>query len=93
MSSEWVKTEISKARRRELRDGARGLFPISLAPFEEIRRWENFDTDIGKDSALEIREYFIPDFSIWKEHNLYQKAFERLLKDLQAAVDASKRRT
>jgi hypothetical protein len=33
----------------------------------------------GKDSAREIREYFIPDFSEWKEHDKYKKAFERLL--------------
>jgi hypothetical protein len=45
---------------------------------------ESFDADIGKDSAHEIREYFIPDFSDWKNHDHYQKAFERLLKDLHA---------
>jgi len=27
-----------------------------------------FDADTGKDSAREIREYFIPDFSNWKNH-------------------------
>ena len=31
----------------------------------------------------EIREYFIPDFSNWKEHDSYQVAFERLLRNLQ----------
>jgi hypothetical protein len=40
-----------------VRDGARGLFPISLAPFADIRHWECFDADAGKDSAREIREY------------------------------------
>jgi hypothetical protein len=84
MSSEWVKTEISNARTREVRDGARVLFPISLAPFAAIRDWECFDADTGKDSAREIREYFIPDFSDWKDHDSYQKAFERLLNDLSA---------
>jgi hypothetical protein len=34
--------------------------------------------------AREIREYFIPDFSCWKDHDLYQEAFERLLKDLKS---------
>jgi TIR domain/Pentapeptide repeats (8 copies) len=85
MGSEWVMTEISMARRREMRDKARVLFPISLAPFDAIRDWECFDADIGKDSAREIREYFIPDFSNWKDHDSYQNAFERLLKDLRAA--------
>lgn len=84
MASEWVMTEISKARKRELRDKTRVLFPISLAPFDAIRDWECFDADTGKDSAREIREYFIPDFSNCEEPDSYQKAFERLLKDLQA---------
>ena len=39
--------------------------------------------DIGN-SAREIREYFIPDFSRWKDHDSYKKAFDRLLKDLTA---------
>ena len=89
MESEWVRTEISKARRREVRDRARILFPISLAPFHAIRDWECFDADTGKDSAREIREYYIPDFSNWKDHDSYQHAFERLLKDLKASARSS----
>lgn len=84
MESEWVKTEIAKARKRELRDKRRVLFPIRLAPFETLRDWECFDADTGKDSAREIREYFIPDFSNWKDHDSYVEAFARLLKDLKA---------
>jgi hypothetical protein len=33
----------------------------------------------------EIREYFIPDFSNWKNHDSYQEAFQRLLSDLKAS--------
>jgi uncharacterized protein YjbI with pentapeptide repeats len=84
MSSEWVKTEIAKARKREVREKKQVLFPVRLVPFEAIRDWECFDADAGKDSAREIREYFIPDFSEWKEHDKYKKAFERLLGDLKA---------
>ena len=40
--------------------------------------------DRGIDSAREIREYFIPDFSNWKDHDSYAKAFDRLLRDLKA---------
>ena len=85
MESEWVKTEIAKARRREVRDQRRVLFPIRLAPFETLRDWECFDADTGKDSAREIREYFIPDFSNWKNHDSYQEAFQRLISDLKAS--------
>ena len=31
-----------------------------------------------------LREYFIPDFSRWKEHDAFEAAFARLLKDLRA---------
>ena len=33
----------------------------------------------------EIREYFIPDFSNWKDHDSYQTAFQRLVKDLKSS--------
>ena len=68
MNSEWVKTEIAKASKRELKEGKRVLFPVRLVEFETLRDWECFDGDTGKDSAREIREYFIPDFSNWKDH-------------------------
>jgi uncharacterized protein YjbI with pentapeptide repeats len=84
MSSEWVKTEIAKARKREMREKRQMLFPVRLVAFVSLRAWECFDGDTGKDSAREIREYFIPDFSNWKDHDSYQKAFERLLRDLKA---------
>ena len=60
------------------------LFPVRLLPFDALRGWECFDADRGRDSAKEIREYFIPDFSEWKEHEKYKEAFERLLRDLKA---------
>jgi hypothetical protein len=87
MESEWMKTEISKARKREIKEGRRILFPIRLCTFETLRHWECFDSDACKDSAREIREYFIPDFSNWKDHDAYKLAFDRLLKDLQGKPD------
>ena len=84
MNSEWVRTEISKARQREKRDRRRVLFPISLVAFNLIRDWECFDADTGKDSAREIREYFVPDFSDWKNHDSYQQEFQKLIRDLKA---------
>ena len=90
MASEWVKTEVAKARKRELRDHRRVLFPIRLVSFEALRDWECFDADAGKDSAREIREYFIPDFSNWKDHDSYQEALERLIEDLKADAQVAK---
>lgn len=84
MASEWVKTEIYHARQQEVDENRRKLFPISLVGFDTIRQWRAFDADIGKDMAREVREYFIPDFSQWKDHDTYQKAFHRLLRALRA---------
>ena len=81
MSSEWVRTEIANARQRELREQRQILFPISLVPFQTVREWHCFDADTGKDSAREIREYFIPDFSDWKDELSYAGAFRRLVAD------------
>jgi len=90
MNSEWVKTEISHARERETRENRQMLFPVSLVPYDKIKTWRAFDADTGKDSAREIREYFIPDFSSWKDQESYGIAFQRLLKDLEASQVPSK---
>lgn len=84
MSSNWVKTEIANARAKEAQQARQMLFPISLVSFDRIRSWKLFDADTGIDSAREIREYFVPDFSNWKDHDSYQQAFDRLVKDLKA---------
>jgi len=89
MKSSWVETEISKARKRELKEKRRMLFPVRLVEFQTLQDWECFDTDTGKDSAREIREYFIPDFSNWKHHDSYKEAFDRLVSDLQAKDGAA----
>jgi hypothetical protein len=86
MNSEWVKTEVAKARQREMHEKRQVLFPVRLVSFEAVRSWECFDGDTGKDSAREIRGYFIPDFSNWKDYDAYQKAFRRLLRDLKANI-------
>ena len=84
MNSEWVRTEIRKARKAEIKEGKRKLFPIRLVDFNKIREWECFDADSGEDLGVEIREFFIPDFSNWKGHDSFEAAFARLLKDLKA---------
>jgi hypothetical protein len=86
MNSEWVKTEIAKARQAEIRAGERKLFPIRLVDMQTIREWECFDAEIGKDSAVEIREYFIPDFSKWQDNAKFEKSLDSLLRDLKTAV-------
>jgi uncharacterized protein YjbI with pentapeptide repeats len=84
LQSEWVMTELRKAFKAEWREGRRKLFPVRLVDMATIQAWECFDADSGKDLATELREYFIPDFSDWKNHDKFEAAFARLLKDLRA---------
>jgi hypothetical protein len=84
IGSQWVMTEIRHARRAEERDKRRKLFPIRLVEWDVLKEWECFDADADKDLAVEVREYFVPDFSAWKDHDAYQAAFDRLLHDLKA---------
>ena len=38
----------------------------------------------GKIRRARYAEYFIPDFSNWKDHDSYQKPFTKLVADLKA---------
>jgi hypothetical protein len=84
MKSVWVMTEIRRARKTELKEGRRKLFPIRLVDYEAIREWACFDADHGKDLAVEVREYYIPDFSNWKNHDDFEREFNRLYESLKA---------
>ena len=86
MNSAWVKTEIATARQHEIQEQRQVVFLVRLVSFDAIRDWKYFDGDIGADSAHEIREYFIPDLGNWKNYDVYQVAFQRLLRDLKANI-------
>ena len=49
-----------------------------------VETWKLFDADEGKDLAVEIREYYIPDFSNWKNHDSYARELKKLLGGLKA---------
>lgn len=85
IKSDWVMTEIRRARKVEREEDRRKLFPIRLVDFETIQNWECFDADSGKDLAVELREYYIPDFSNWKNHDVFELEFAKLLRALRAA--------
>jgi len=84
MQSPWVEFEIRRARRREVAEQRRLLFPVRLVDYEAIKTWECFDADTAKDLATEIREYYIPDFTAWKDHDAFEAAVAGLLRDLKA---------
>lgn len=88
--SEWVMTEIRRAREAERKEGRRKLFPITLTDFHTLKEWKCPDSKSGQDLAEEVRQYFIPDFSNWKKHDAFEQAFDRLLRDLKAEEDRDK---
>ncbi|MFZ3342555.1 MAG: hypothetical protein WA213_16855 [Terriglobales bacterium] len=51
--------------------------------FDSLGDWELFDADEGKDLAVEIREYYIPNFGDWKNNDSYAEEFKKLLRDLK----------
>ena len=83
IQSEWVMTEIRKAREVEKKENRRKLFPIRLVNMETLQAWTCFDADTGKDLAVEVRDYFIPDFSHWKNHDSFEAAFAKLQEALK----------
>jgi hypothetical protein len=77
VSSDWVEKEVETAFEHERRDKRTILFPIRLD--DAIRTAEEgWAADIR-------RQRHIGDFTKWKDHDAYQKAFDRLLRDLKAA--------
>jgi hypothetical protein len=91
IKSNWVETEIRKARQQELKEGQRKLFPIRLIDMKTLQSWRCPDADSGRDLAVDVREYFVPDFSKWLHDPSFDKAFLRLRQDLRREVVSSTR--
>jgi hypothetical protein len=78
ISSPWVEDEVESGIERESREGGLVLFPI---------RVDSAVMDSDKAWVAKIRRTRqIGDFSNWKDHDSYQQAFQRLLRDLKAEV-------
>ena len=76
VQSEWVGDEVEAAIEEEKESDRLVLFPIRL---------DDAVLNIREDWAAKIkRRRHIGDFSNWKDDGGYQKAFERLLRDLKA---------
>jgi hypothetical protein len=54
----------------------------SITPLTTFLVGTAFDADAAKDSAREIREYYIPDFSNWKDEHAFEAALTKLLNAL-----------
>jgi uncharacterized protein YjbI with pentapeptide repeats len=77
LASDWVEAEVEAALDREGREKRIVLFPIRLddAVLESPVAW----------ASHVKRTRHIGDFCGWKDHDAYQRAFDRLLRDLRAS--------
>jgi TIR domain/Pentapeptide repeats (8 copies) len=85
VESAWVKKEVETAFEKERQQNRLVLFPIQLDDTvkQTNRAW-----------AADIRRMrHITDFTRWKNHDEYQKAFSRLLRDLKASSSDGERKT
>lgn len=80
IASAWVQDEVESAYEQENRQRKPVLFPVRLdaAVEETTRAW----------AAKLRRQRHIGDFTRWKEHDAYQRAFARLLRDLKAETSS-----
>lgn len=85
VTSRWVQKEVETAFEKEEKEQRFVLFPVRLdtAVLESTTGW----------AADVRRQRHIGDFTRWKEHDIYQKAFARLLRDLQPAMEKEKKGT
>ncbi len=76
IDSRWVQTEVEAGLERERRESRPVLFPISI---------DNVFERTNQAWAADIRRTrYIGDFTHWKDHQSYEKALDRLLRDLAA---------
>jgi hypothetical protein len=76
VQSEWVEHEVEHAFDREWIEKKNILFPVRLD--ESV-----MDSTTGWAGNIR-RQRHIGDFSRWKDHDSYKRAFDRLLRDLKS---------
>jgi uncharacterized protein YjbI with pentapeptide repeats len=78
VASQWVEQEVETALARERQQDTTILFPVRI---------DNMVMAVETGWPALIRNTRnIGDFRRWKTHDVYQKAFDRLLRDLTAAA-------
>ncbi len=77
IASAWVEDEVEAALEKEQRQQQEMLFPVRLdeSMMQTTQAW----------AAKLRRTRHIGDFTCWMESQAYQRAFERLLRDLKQA--------
>jgi nucleoside-diphosphate-sugar epimerase len=78
VASSWVENEVETALEKEREQGKIVLFPVRL---------DKAVTELKSGWAADVRRSrHIGDFTEWKQHDSYKKAFDRLMRDLKAEV-------
>jgi uncharacterized protein YjbI with pentapeptide repeats len=78
VQSDWVEKQVETAFEKERQQKRSVLFPVRL---------DDAVMDAQAGWAADIRRTrHIGDFQNWKAHDLYSKAFERLLRDLKSEI-------
>jgi hypothetical protein len=76
IASEWVEDEVMKGFAEERRRNQLVLFPVRI---------DDTVLKTGEAWAVKLRDQRnIRDFRKWKNHDAYQQAFERVLRDLKS---------
>jgi len=81
IESDWVEQEVETALARERQGKRTVLFPIRLDDAV-------MEIEVGWPALIRNTRH-IGDFRNWKDHDAYQKAFGRLLRDLKAEKSAT----
>jgi uncharacterized protein YjbI with pentapeptide repeats len=82
IKSGWVEDEVSKAFAEERERGQTVLFPVRL---------DDAVMDTSEAWAVKLRDQRnIGDFRRWKDHDGYQRSFERVLRDLKLSTEPGK---
>lgn len=89
IQSDWVMTEIFRAREIERNRRRPKLFPIRICGMEKLQRWQRMDSDFGVDIARELREYHLLDFSNWSDHSKFESEYLQLRKALRIESSAT----
>ncbi len=74
IQSDWVRTEVEAAFEKERRSAKNVLFPVRLDD-DVMAATQAWAADIR-------RTRHVGDFRLWKDHDAYKSAFDRLLRDL-----------
>jgi hypothetical protein len=61
-------------------------FSIPLTDYAALKKWECLDSATGEALAEAVRKHHLPDFSNWKNHDAFERAFARLEKELRVSL-------